>query len=122
MKNIFYLFGHKEGLLFFGGFWLWLGAFSKVVIIIPRNCIVVSRLFRLSILFSQHRSRDDTAEVELLLYSLKRPRASVKTFNFERNFPGYRHFICIVKTKSTSEKGLFSGKFITTFTVWSFKR
>ena len=27
--------------------------------------------------------------------------------NFERKYsPGYRHMICIVKTKSTSEKGL----------------
>ena len=94
----------------------------KLLLLYQKNCIVVSRLFRLSILFSQHRSRDDTAEVELLLYSLKRPRARVKTFNFERNSPGYRHFICIVKTKSTSERVLFSGKFITTFTVWSFKR
>ena len=33
--------------------------------------------------------------------------ASVKMFNFEKkkkNSPGYRHMICIGKTKSTSEK------------------
>ena len=31
----------------------------------------------------------------------------MKMFNFERKYsPGYRHMICIGKTKSTSEKGL----------------
>ena len=42
---------------------------------------------------------------ELLLCSLKRPRASMKMYNFERKYyPGYRHMICFGKTKSTSEK------------------
>ena len=43
----------------------------------------------------------------LLLCSLKRPRASMKMFNFERDYsPEYRHVICIEKTTPTSEKGL----------------
>ena len=44
---------------------------------------------------------------EPLSNSLKRLRASMKITNLEGKYsPGYRHMICIGKTKSTSEKGL----------------
>ena len=44
---------------------------------------------------------------EPLSCSLKRLHASMKTSHLERKYyPGYRHMICIGKTKSTSEKRL----------------
>ena len=46
---------------------------------------------------------------ELLLCSLKRAWASMKMSNFEIKYsPGYCHMICVGKSKSTSEKGLFN--------------
>ena len=39
--------------------------------------------------------------------SLKRPRASRKMSSFARKYSlGYRHMICVERTKSTSEKSL----------------
>ena len=43
--------------------------------------------------------------LELMLCSIKRPRACMKMSNFQRRYsPGYRHMTCIGKTKSTSGK------------------
>ena len=58
-------------------------------------------LFRLSILFSQYRSGDDSQESVFFGFMLAR-----SLFNEHAKPPRYRHMTCIGKTKSTSERGL----------------
>ena len=73
------------------------------------TCVFRSYLFRFWNLFCQYRSRDD---IPTGIFSFKFGHFHTRTHFFSMNTirfkpPRYRHMICVWKTKSISEKGLF---------------
>ena len=79
-----------------------------------------TNLFRLSILFSQYRSCDDTLEVWTSVVFINNTACENENVQLcEKHSLSYRHMICIGKTKSTHEKDLsahsISSKRLTSF-------